>query len=52
MNQEGISKHIVDFYQTLYKSTTPNSQHMDNYIQNTNVKTLDSSLSGDIDDYC
>ena len=37
-DQEGISKHIVDFYQTLNKSTTPNNQHMDNYIQNTNVK--------------
>ena len=40
---------MVDFYQTLYKSTTPNNQHMENYIQNTNVKTLDSSMSGDID---
>ena len=48
-DQEGISKHIVDFYQTLYKSTSPNNQHKDNYIKNTNVETLDSLLSGDID---
>ena len=48
-DQQSITNHIVDFYQSLYKSTSPNNQLMDNYIQNTNVKTLDSALSSDID---
>ena len=49
-DQQDISNHVVDFYQTLYRSTNPSSQSIDNYLHNTHFNTLDNSQSETLDD--
>ena len=49
-DQRELFNHVVDFYQSLYRSSFPNTQSIDNYLKNTHFNTLDDFFSENLDD--
>ena len=48
-DQTDISKHAVDFYQHLFRSTNPNKANMSEYITSAETHTIDSNLADELD---
>ena len=49
MEQDSISRHVVDFYQGLFSSRRPNHRTISEYLNNSNLDTIDEDQASDLD---
>lgn len=48
-DQEGISRHVVEFYQNLFKSRNPSSDSIKSYIDSVGLPTISQDIYNDLE---
>ena len=51
MEQDSISRHVVDFYQGLISSRRPNHRTISDYLTNSNLGRIDEDQVSDLDSH-
>lgn len=49
-DQEGISKHVVQFYQKLFRTANPSNRNINSYLSSCNLTEISHELSSNLDE--